>query len=126
MELSITPVSKVARNAGWIISCLLIAFFLFDSIAKIMLESHSVSGSTELGWPATMIQGIGVALLISTILFAFPKTSFAGAILITGYLGGAVAIMIRAGKPAYFAIVFALLVWTGLALRDARVRKMFL
>ena len=126
MEKTIAPVSKQARIAGWIVSGLLILFLLFDAITKIMMESHSVQGSTALGWPASAIPGIGVVLFISTLLYLIRKTAVIGAILLTGYLGGAMAIMIRAGQPMYFTTVFILLVWVGVGLRDARVKPFLL
>lgn len=126
MESVLAPVSKTSRIAGWIISGLLIAFFVLDSAGKIILEAHNVSGSAALGWPESKLRAIGITLMISTILYAFPKTSLIGAILLTGYMGGAIAVMARAGMPVYFSIVFAFLIWIGLALRDARIKRLFL
>ncbi|MBE7179004.1 MAG: DoxX family protein [Mucilaginibacter polytrichastri] len=110
---------------GRVISALLILFLLFDAIMKIILESHSVQGSVALGWPENAIQDIGIVLFISTVLYCIPRTAVLGAILLTGYLGGAIAVMVRAGQPLYFSTVFAILVWLGLYLRDARVRGFF-
>ncbi|MDP9079873.1 MAG: DoxX family protein [Bacteroidota bacterium] len=123
METGNSTPSKASLWIGWIISGLCILFLLFDAIAKIIKEEHSVKGSVQLGWPEHAIQGIGIALLISTILYLIPRTSILGAILLTGYLGGAIAIMIRAEQQLYFASVFGLLVWLGLYLRDAELRK---
>jgi hypothetical protein len=114
--------SKTSLWIGLIISGLCILFLLFDAIMKIIKEEHSVKGSVQLGWPEHAIQGIGIALLISTILYLIPKTSILGAILLTGYLGGAIAIMIRAEQSLYFALVFGLLVWLGIYLRDEKLR----
>ncbi|MCF0071141.1 DoxX family protein [Dyadobacter sp. CY261] len=110
--------------AGKIISALCILFLLFDAIMKVIKESHSIEGSAALGWPVDQVQSIGTALLISTILYIIPRTAFLGAILITGYLGGAIAIMVRVGQPLYFAAVFGVLVWVGLYLRDEKLRAM--
>lgn len=117
-----TPISKGALRAGWIISGLCILFFLFDSITKIIKEHHSVEGSAAIGWPVDAVQGIGITLLISTILFIIPRTVILGAILITGYLGGAVAIMVRVGEAFYFPVALGVLVWLGLWLRNVKVR----
>lgn len=126
-----TFVDQAAKNpsskavlAGKIISALCILFLLFDAIMKIIKESHSIEGSAQLGWPVDQVQSIGIALLISTILYIIPRTAILGAILLTGYLGGAIAIMVRAGQPLYFAAVFGILVWAGLYLRDEKLRKL--
>ena len=110
--------------AGKIISILCILFLLFDAIMKVIKESHSIEGSAQLGWPVDQVQSIGITLLIATILYAVPRTAILGAILLTGYLGGAIAIMVRAGEPLYFASVFGILVWAGLYLRDEKLRKL--
>ncbi|MHA4741818.1 DoxX family protein [Dyadobacter sp. MSC1_007] len=126
-----TFVNETAKNqsskgvlAGKIISALCILFLLFDAIMKVIKESHSIEGSAQLGWPVDQVQSIGIALLISTILYIIPRTAILGAILLTGYLGGAIAIMVRAGQPLYFAAVFGVLVWAGLYLRDEKLRKL--
>lgn len=119
---STTQQSVKAVWTGRIISSLCILFLLFDAIGKIVKESHSIEGSVQLGWPEHLIQPIGIALLICTILYIFPRTAFIGAILLTGYLGGAIAIMVRAGQPLYFALVFGILVWIGLYFRNPKLK----
>jgi hypothetical protein len=116
-----TP-SKTSLWIGWIISGLCILFLLFDAITKVIKEEHTIKASVQLGWPEHSIQGIGIVLLISTILYLIPRTSILGAVLLTGYLGGAIAIMVRAEQQLYFALVFGLLVWLGLYLRDEKLR----
>ena len=124
----VTPIAKPrtdkAALTGKIISVLCILFLLVDAGGKVIKESHHMEGSIALGWPADQVQSIGIALLISTILYIIPRTAILGAILLTGYLGGAIAIMVRAGQPLYFAAIFGVLVWAGLYLRDERVRAM--
>ncbi|NIJ52772.1 DoxX family protein [Dyadobacter arcticus] len=124
----VNPTVKSRTNktvlAGKIISAICILFLLFDSIMKVIKESHSIEGSAQLGWPVDQVQSIGIALLISTILYIIPRTAMLGAILITGYLGGAIAVMVRAGQPLYFALVFGILVWAGLYLRDEKIRAL--
>lgn len=115
-----TP-SKTSLWIGWIISGICILFLLFDAITKIIKEEHTIKACVQLGWPEHSIQGIGIVLLISTILYLIPRTSILGAVLLTGYLGGAIAIMIRAEQQLYFALVFGLLVWLGLYLRDKKL-----
>ncbi|QRR00998.1 DoxX family protein [Dyadobacter sandarakinus] len=120
------PKMKATKSviAGRVISGLCALFLLFDAVMKVIKESHSMEGSVALGWPADAVQGIGIALLISTILYIIPRTSILGAILITGYLGGAIAVMIMAGQSLYFALVLGILVWAGLYLRDAGLREL--
>lgn len=117
--------SKTALWAGRTISGLCILFLLFDALCKIIKEQHAISASTALGIPEGTIPGIGVTLLICTLLYAIPRTAIWGAILLTGYLGGAMAIMMRAGQPVYFALVFGLLVWLSLYLTNSQVRNLF-
>ena len=116
--------SKKAMWTGWIISGLCILFLLFDAIMKIIREAHSIEGSVQLGWPENRVQSIGIVLLIATILYIIPRTAILGAILLTGYLGGAIAIMVRVDKPLYFALVFGVLVWAGLYFRDHKLRQL--
>ena len=86
-----------------------------------------MEGSIKLGWPADAVQGIGIALLVSTILYMIPRTAVLGAILLTGYLGGAVSVMIMAsveGHPYLFPIVFGVLVWAGQFLQNEKLREL--
>jgi len=116
--------SKAILTTGWVISGLCILFLVIDAVMKIIKDIHSIEGSVQLGWPEQQVQSIGVVLLISTILYVFPRTALIGAILLTGYLGGAIAIMVRAGQPLYFALIFGILLWIGLYLRDERLRTL--
>lgn len=116
-------IDKVAI-IGKIISILCILFLLVDAIMKVIAHPISIEGSVALGWPADQVQSIGIALLVSTILYIIPRTAVLGAILITGYLGGAIAVMVRAEQPLYFASVFGVLVWAGLYLRDEKLREL--
>ncbi|KAA0992395.1 DoxX family protein [Dyadobacter aurulentus] len=110
--------------AGKIISVLCVLFLLVDAIMKVIKHPISMEGSAQLGWPVDQVQSIGIALLVSTILYIIPRTAVLGAILVTGYLGGAIAIMVQAGQPLYFALTFGILIWVGLGLRDEKVRKL--
>jgi hypothetical protein len=99
-----------------------------DSVMKLMKAQLAVDGTVELGYPANAVFGIGVVLLVCTILYMVPRTSFLGAILLTGYLGGAVATHVRVANPLFTHILFpiyvAILIWGGLYLRDNRVRDL--
>ncbi|WP_212004433.1 DoxX family protein [Chitinophaga sp. HK235] len=123
MTTTITP-SKSARLTGRIISILVILFALVDAIMKVFKAGPSMEGSTALGWPADQVQFIGILLLIGTILYAIPRTAILGAIIITAYLGGAVAIMVRVAQPYWFPVLFGILTWAALYLQDTGLRNM--
>lgn len=112
--------------AGRALSALPVLFLLFDGIAKVMRLPPVLEGTAKLGYPLTVVVPLGLTLLACTVLYAIPRTSMLGAILLTGYLGGAVASHVRVGDPlfshALFPTYFAVLIWGGLFLRDARLR----
>lgn len=109
----------------WIVSGLLIAFLVTDAIPKIFKAGFSVDGTVELGYPESTVIPIGVVLLISTLLYAVLRTAVIGAILLTGYLGGAIATQLRLEEYGWlwFPAAMAVLVWVGLMMRDARVNR---
>jgi hypothetical protein len=88
-----------------------------------------VAGNTALGYPARTVFPIGVILLLCVMTYVIPSTSVLGAVLLTGYLGGAVATHVRVENPLFshtlFPIYVALFAWGGLFLRDARLRALF-
>ncbi len=116
--------------AGWAISGLVIAFLLMDSIMKLLALPVVIEASASLGWQADAhtARALGVVLLISTLIYAAPQTAVLGAILLTGYLGGAVAAHVRIGTPLFTHVLFGVyigaLLWSGLFLRDARIRAL--
>jgi hypothetical protein len=114
-----------ARWTGRAVSALVVAFLLFDGAIKAMMLGPAVEGSVRLGYPEGTVFWIGLALLVSTALYAVPRTAFLGAILLTGYLGGAVATQVRVEDPWFLLpAFFGVLVWGGLFLRDGRVRAL--
>jgi hypothetical protein len=102
---------------------------LFDAISKLALESHVVDATTKIGYPVAAIRPIGLIALLCTILYTVPRTAILGAILLTGFYGGAVASKIRIEDPLLSSILFAvylgLMAWGGLYLRDQRLRNLF-
>ena len=128
------PAAALAHNAhrttswpGRALSGLAVAFMIFDGVIHIAAPAPVVDAFTQLGFPTRLAAGIGIVELICTALYAVPRTSFLGALLLTGYLGGAIATQVRAGAgwfPTIFPLIVAALVWGGLALRDARVRTL--
>ena len=123
-----TNVSTKALWAGRIISALPILFLLMDAIGKFVRPEPVVTGTIALGYNENVILPLGIVLLVSTILYAVPQTSILGAILLTGYLGGAVATHVRIGNPLFthllFPVYLGILVWLGPYLRDPRVRAL--
>jgi hypothetical protein len=120
-----TLAKKSARWAGRVISALVVAFLLFDGVIKVMMLAPAVEGAVRLGYPESTVFGIGLALLVSTALYAVPRTTFVGTILLTGYLGGAVATQVRVEDPWFlFPAFIGVLVWGGLFLRDERIRAL--
>jgi hypothetical protein len=115
-----TTPSKVSIWTGRVLRGLCVLFLLFDAVGKIMKEIHVVQTCATLGLPESTLLGVGLTLLLCTIIYAIPRTAYLGAILLTGYLGGAIAIMMRAGQQVYFASALGLLVWLGLYLCDGK------
>lgn len=121
------PVSKAALWTGYAMSILPALFLLMDGVMKLFKPESVVKATTQLGYPESVLFGLGLVLLASTILYLIPRTSVLGAILLTGYLGGAVSAHVRAGDgpfPVLFPAVFGALLWGGLVLRDARLRAL--
>src|SRR5262245_37625188 len=119
----------MSRSQVWtgrILSTLAVLFLLFDAVLKILRPPMAVEGTKQLGYSADLILPLGILQLILLVIYVFPRTAVFGAILWTGYLGGAVATHVRVGNPLFTHILFptyvALLLWGGLMLRDARLR----
>jgi hypothetical protein len=116
--------------AGWIMSGLTIAFMLMDATMKLLALPVVLETSAPLGFPgAGMARGLGAVLLVCTVLYVLPRTAVLGAILLTAYLGGAVATQLRVGSPLFthmlFGVYLGVLLWGGLYLRDATLRTLF-
>jgi len=122
-----TPIYKRSW-AGIVVSAVPTLFLLLDAVGKLIKPEPVVTGTIELGYPETVIVPLGILLLICTILYAIPVTSILGAILLTGYLGGAVATHVRVGSPIFthllFPIYLGTMIWLGLYLRDIRLRTL--
>ena len=118
------PPSNGMLWTGGIITGLVVLFLAFDGVTKIIKVAPVVEASERLGVPLDSIRAIGIVLLACTAIYAIPQTAVIGAILLTGYLGGAAAIHVRAGSGAFpiaFSIVFGVLAWAGLVLREPRL-----
>jgi len=122
------PKANAQVWTGRALSTLVILFLLMDAGMKLARLPIVIETSAQLGWPAETALPLGVILLICTLLYAYPRTAVFGAILLTAYLGGAVATHVRIGSPLFshvlFGVYFSLFVWGGLWLRDAGVRAL--
>jgi hypothetical protein len=124
--------SRPAIWGGRVLSGLAVAFMLFDGGIKLVPLSVVTETMGQIGWPATpeMARGLGILALLCTALYAVPRTSLIGAILLTGYLGGAIATQLRIGAPLFshilFGVYLGVIVWGGLVLRNGRVRALLL
>src|SRR3954451_18233663 len=119
--------STTALWAGRIISALAVLFLIFDSVIKVLKLAPAVEATTQLGYPESLVIAIGILELACLAVYVFPRTAVLGAILLTGYLGGAIATNLRAGAPAFnivFPLIIGALVWGGLFLREARLRAL--
>jgi hypothetical protein len=121
------PASKVMLWTGWIMSALPTLFLLFDGVMKLVKPQFVVDATVRLGYSESVILPLGIVLLACTVLYVMPQTAVLGAILQTGYLGGAVATHVRVYEglfPVFFPVIFGALLWGGLVLRDARLRAL--
>ncbi len=112
---------------GRVLTGLVALFLLFDGITKVMKVPPLLKASAELGFPVAQIVFIGALLILCTILYLIPATSILGAILLTGYLGGATVTNLRVGHPLFetlFPVIFGVLTWGGIFFRDERLRSL--
>jgi hypothetical protein len=110
--------------AGRIICALPVLFMLFDSVIKVILLDPVVEAFTRLGYPVSIAPLIGILAIACTVVYVIPRTSVLGAILLTGYLGGATATHVRIGDAFVFPIVIGVMLWGGLYLLDDRLRAL--
>jgi DoxX-like protein len=116
--------SKKTLWAGYIMSALPVLMLLFSASMKLLQLSAAVEGFAHLGYPDYVALPLGIVELTCTILYVIPNTSALGAILLTGYLGGATATHVRVGEPFFFSIALGVFIWGGLYVRDARLRAL--
>lgn len=117
-------VSKKMLWAGHIISALPVLMLLFSGVMKLMKPASVMEGFVRLGYPESLALGIGIVELACVVIYVIPRTSVLGAILLTGYLGGATATHLRIGEPFFMPIVLGVLIWGGLFLRDDQLRAL--
>ncbi|ERF81053.1 DoxX family protein [Bradyrhizobium viridifuturi] len=125
-----TEVSKPARITGRVMSGVVILFLLFDGAIKLVPLPVVTETMDKMGWGAsdTLARSLGIITIVCTLLYSVPPTSILGAILLTGYLGGAIASHLRIGSPLFthtlFGLYLGLMVWGGLYLRDGNLRAL--
>ena len=121
-------ISKTKLWTSYVMSGLVVLFMLMDSIMKFVKPPEVIEGTVALGFAEQHIPVLGTLGLISTLLYAFPRTSILGAILLTAYFGGAVATHLRLNNPLFthtlFTIYFGILIWGGLWLRNSKLREL--
>ena len=122
VQTSSMPKGRLA--AGYLLSGLTSLFLLMDGVMKLFKPAPVIEATTRLGYSESVIVGLGLVLLVCTALYIVPRTSLLGAILLTGYLGGATATHVRVGQPFLFPVIFGILVWAGIYLRDDRLRSL--
>ena len=125
-----TEVSKPARITGRVMSGVVILFLLFDGAIKLVPLPVVTETMDKMGWGAsdTLARSLGIITIVCTLLYSVPPTSILGAILLTGYLGGAIASHLRIGSPLFthtlFGLYLGLMVWGGLWLRDRNLQTL--
>ena len=121
--------SKSKRITSYVMSGLVILFMLFDSIMKFVKPPEVIKGTVDLGYAEHHLPILGTLGLASTLLYIFPRTTILGAVLLTGYFGGAMATHVRLDNPLFthvlFTVYLGILMWGGLWLRNAKLRELF-
>lgn len=116
------------RRVGFAMSGLVILFLIFDATMKFLQLPIVLTTTQQIGWPTKSVIPLAIILSVCTVLYALPRTAILGAVLLTGYLGGAVATHVRIGSPLFthdlFGVYLGLLLWGGLYLRDTRIRAL--
>ena len=128
------PSSKVKTASkgmiwtGRVLSTLIVLFMAFDAFGKFAKPPQVTEAFVKLGLPISLSTSIGILIVVSTLLYAIPRTAVLGVVLLTGFLGGAVAIQMRAGMPTFetwFPVLFGVIAWAGIYLRDCGLRRVF-
>jgi hypothetical protein len=130
MTTALIAAPKWRRQLGIGLSVLVVLFTLLDAVMKLIRAPVVLEATTQIGWPVASVLPLGIVLLLCTVLYALPRTSLLGAILLTAYLGGAVATHWRLGNPLFshvlFGVYIGVMAWAGLYLRNERLRAVLL
>lgn len=120
-------IPKIRLWASYVLQGLVVLMFIMGAVNNLLQTEMAVAGAVEMGYPETAVFYLGTVLLFSTILYAIPKTSLIGAILLTAWLGGAVATHLIHKDPAFnilFPVLFGIPLWLGVWLRNEKLRQM--
>ncbi len=118
-----SPTPKAMLWTGYVLSALPVLMLIMSAIMKLTKNDAVIEGFSKFGYDESVIVTIGIVELVCTFIYAFPKTAVLGAILLTGYLGGAVATHVRVSDPFFGPLIPGVLLWLGLVLRDERLRS---
>src|SRR5215468_606101 len=125
-QSEVEEISRAKLWTGRLITFFTVVFLLFDTMDKVLNLPVAVQGTVRLGYPASLVIYIGIVELVCLAAYLYPRTAVLGAILLTGYLGGATATQVRVEDPWFiFPVVVGVLVWVGLLLRNERLRPLF-
>jgi uncharacterized membrane protein YphA (DoxX/SURF4 family) len=124
MTTELVPVSKKMLWAGYILSALPVLMLLMSGVMKLVKPAQLVQGFVHYGFPENLSAILGIIELACTALYLIPRTSVLGAILLTGYMGGATATVVRVGDAFVAPVLVGVLLWGGLFLRDPKVRAL--
>jgi len=109
---------------GWVFTVLAAAPFVLSASMKFLRPPQMLEGWAHLGWPTSMITTVAILEATSVLLYLIPRISVLGAVVLTGFLGGAIATHLRMGEPVVIHVVLGLLIWGGLYLREPRLREL--
>jgi hypothetical protein len=126
-EIQNKAVSKKEFWIGWIMSVVPMLMLVMGAVMDFTKPDFAVKGTIQLGYPESCMTPLGIVVLVCVALYLIPRTAILGAILLTGYLGGAVATHVRVSAPlgeVFFPVIFGVIVWVGIFLRDARLRQL--
>lgn len=118
------PASKTVRWSGRLMVALPVLMMLMSATFKFLQTPEVRQGFEHLGWNMNLVAALGILQVVCTVLYAIPRTAVLGAILLTGYLGGAIATCVRVGDGWIFQFLFGVVLWGGLYLRDPRLRAL--
>ena len=122
--LNASSISKGAKIGGWVMSILPCLLLLMSASMKFVQPAGFDEGLQHMGWSVDKMKALGIVELSCTLIYLFPKTAVLGAILLTAYMGGAIATHVRVGDPFWTQILVGVFIWGGLYLRDMRIRAL--
>ena len=123
-DIQVAGVPKWALWVGYLMSAVPVALLLMSGVMKLVKPDPIKEGFAHLGWDESLAFGLGIVEIACTVIYMIPSTAVLGAILLTGYLGGAIATHVRIGEPFVTQTILGLVVWGGLWLRDRRLRAL--